>query len=159
MSRKIQWILCLCVLCMLTACGKREKEPETVGEILKADFEAQMEKNADAKPQEIAEALLENERIAFQGTAVEVENGYLNGFTEEVNGFEEGVMFAPMISTIPFVGYIFTVPEGEDADTFAENLKNNADPRWNICTEAEETVVETEDNRVFFLMCPRSFEE
>jgi len=37
-------------------------------------------------------------------------------------------------------------------------LKDNANPRWNICTEAEETVVGSVDNKVFFVMCPKSFE-
>ena len=82
---------------------------------------------------------------------VEASEGYLNGFTEEIKGFKSGVQFSPMIGSIPFVGYIFEV---EDADGFKENLLAVADPRWNICTEAAETVCVTYENYVFFTMCP-----
>ena len=67
-------------------------------------------------------------------------------------------MFAPMIGTIPFVGYVFTLDESADVDAFMQVLRDNADPRWNICTEAEETVIENADNMVFFAMCPAQFE-
>ena len=40
-----------------------------------------------------------------------------------------------------------------------QTLTDNADPRWNVCVEAEETVVENSDNMVFFVMCPAQFEE
>ena len=40
-----------------------------------------------------------------------------------------------------------------------QTLTDNADPRWNVCVEAEETVVENADNMVFFVMCPAQFEE
>jgi 16S rRNA pseudouridine516 synthase len=80
--------------------------------------------------------------------------------TEEmVEGFKKGVMFSPMIGTIPFVGYIFTVEDGEDVNKFIENLEKNADKRWNICTEADEMVVSAEGNTVFFVMSPSKFEE
>jgi hypothetical protein len=39
-----------------------------------------------------------------------------------------------------------------------QTLKDNADPRWNICVEAEETVCEQVGNKVFFVMCPKSLE-
>ena len=88
-----------------------------------------------------------------------VEEGLLTGFgNTEVIGFQEGIMFAPMIGSIPFVGYVFTLEEGTDIDSFVGLLEENADPRWNICTEAEETIVEPSDNMVFFLMCPSQFE-
>ena len=46
-----------------------------------------------------------------------------------------------MISTIPFLGYIFTLEEGADIDSFIKTLKSNADLNWNICTSAEEITV------------------
>ena len=67
-------------------------------------------------------------------------------------------MFAPMIGSIPFVGYVFTLEEGADAAAFMQTLTDNADPRWNVCVEADETVVENADNMVFFVMCPAQFE-
>lgn len=68
-------------------------------------------------------------------------------------------MFGPMIGTIPFIGYIFNLAEGTDVEAFKTMLSENADLRWNICTAAEELVIENEGNTVFFLMCPASFEQ
>lgn len=130
----------------------------TAGELLLQDFQARITEDAAITPQDMADALLTNEMIKFAGMTLEVEAGYLTGFSNEISGFEQGVMFSPMIGSIPFVGYIFTVADGEDVDAFVETLKTNADPRWNICTEAEETVVEASGNTVFFVMCPKSLE-
>ena len=109
--------------------------------------------------QEIADALLTNEVIQFMPASMPVEEGFLNGFNNEIKGFEEGVMFGPAIGTIPFVGYIFTVADGGDVDAFVTTLETEANLRWNICTEAEELIVEAVDNTVFFVMCPTTFEE
>ena len=68
-------------------------------------------------------------------------------------------MFGPMIGTIPFIGYVFTLAEGADVEAFKTLLTDNANLRWNICTAAEELVVESEGNTVFFLMCPTTFEQ
>jgi len=68
-------------------------------------------------------------------------------------------MFAPMMGTIPFVGYVFTLDEGADVEAFMKMLEDNANLRWNVCTEAEEMTVENEGNVVFFLMSPKAFEE
>lgn len=80
-----------------------------------------------------------------------VSEGYLNGFDGEIKGFTKGVSFAPMIGSIPFVGYIFQVDNGE---AFKETLLKVANPRWNVCTSAEETICVVEGNYVFFTMCP-----
>ena len=136
------------------------KEPETLGEALLFDFEDRVAENAEATAQELAEGILTNELILFQGGAMPVEEGFLMGFDNvEVTGFEEGVMFAPMIGTIPFVGYVFDMADAESAEELVAVLNENANPRWNICTEAEETVSGTAEDKVFFVMCPKSLEE
>lgn len=128
----------------------------TVGEILLSEFK----KNADASAQEIADALLANSIIQFPPATMPVEPGLLSGFDNaEITGFEEGVMFSPMMGTIPFVGYIFVLEDGADVEAFKTTLEENANLRWNICTEAEELTVENEGNKVFFLMSPKNFEE
>ena len=89
-----------------------------------------------------------------------VEEGMLTGFgNTEIKGFSEGTMFSPMIGTIPFVSYVFVLKDDTDAKEFVSTLESNADMRWNICTEAEEKLVETVDNKVFFIMCPKAIEE
>lgn len=128
----------------------------TVGETLLATFKA----NATGTAQEIADLVISNPIIQFMPATMPMEAGFLSGFGEtEITGFEECVMFGPMIGTIPFIGYIFTLAEGADVEAFKTTLSDNADLRWNICTAAEELVVESEGNTVFFLMCPTSFEQ
>lgn len=131
---------------------------KTVGQTLLADFKARAAKGGSA--QSIADGIMTNSIIQFMGGTVPVEPGYLTGFDNaEIKGFKEGVMFAPGIGTIPFVGYVFTLEDGVNVAEFAKTLKSNANPRWNICTTADETVVDYSGNKVFFLMCPSTFEQ
>jgi hypothetical protein len=128
----------------------------TVGETLLAAFKA----NSTGTTQEIADRLITNPIIQFMGGATSIEEGLLSGFDNtEIKGFKEGTMFAPTMSSIAFVGYIFELNDGADVETFKSTLKDSANLRWNICVEAEELVVENEGNKVFFLMCPTSFEQ
>lgn len=151
--------LCLIGITLLglIACGGAvEQVPDTVGGMLLLDFK----EHTDGTAQEIADAIIANESIPFEAVTMPVEPGLLMGFDNaEVTGFKEGVMFAPMMGTIPFVGYVFELEEETDVNSFKQTLEDNANLRWNICTEAEELTVESEGNKVFFLMSPKSFEE
>lgn len=132
----------------------------TVGSALAAEFKTAAEADSTATAEALANTLAAGSAVSPIGpVATPVEEGCLTGFDNyEIKGFSEGVMFAPMIGTIPFVGYVFAVADGVDAVAFADDLKANANPRWNICTEAEETVTEVVGNKVLFVMCPMSFE-
>ena len=133
---------------------------DTVGAALAEEFHALKAEKPEITAQEMADAILANPMIAFGGATMEVEPGLLSGFDNaEITGFSNGVMFAPMIGSIPFVGYVFTLEDGADTAAFMQTLTDNANPRWNICVEADETVVENADNMVFFVMCPAQFEE
>ena len=128
---------------------------ESMGQALLKDFTDRVNAEPELGAEELAKALLENPVIEFAGDALPVEPGLLTGFgNAEITGFAQGAMFAPMIGTIPFVGYVFVLDEGADAEAFVQTLKDNADPRWNICTEADETIAEHVGNTVFFVMCP-----
>jgi len=59
-----------------------------------------------------------------------------------------------MMGSIAFAGYIFNLADGADVNAFIENLKNVADPRWNICVSADYTQVGAYGNTVYFLMYP-----
>ena len=132
---------------------------DTLGTTLLGVFTATAEANPDMTAEEIANAVISDPVIQFGPATMPVEEGLLSGFDNyEVKGFSEGVMFAPMIGSIAFVGYVFTLADGVDADTFVADLKANCNPRWNICVEAEETVTGVVGNKVFFLMCPKSIE-
>ena len=137
---------------------EKPEEPKTVGATLLADFKSKAKDSASALS--IAEALITNKVIAFSGAAMPVEEGFLTGFDNtEIKGFKEGAMFAPMIGTIPFVGYVFTLADGTNAADFISTLKSAANLRWNICTSAEEMVAGSAGNKVFFVMCPENFDE
>lgn len=130
---------------------------ETVGNTLRAVFTEAAE---NGNIYEIAESLVSSPAVsAMPLTVTEVEEGYLAGFDNtEITGFSEGVMFAPMIGTIPFVGYVFTLEDGSDTDAFIEKLETSANLRWNICVRAEEMVTGKSGNKVFFVMCNKSLE-
>lgn len=132
--------------------------PKTLGNTLLADFKEKAAAGMSA--QEIAEGLLANGAIAFAGGAMPVEEGLLAGFDNaEITGFKTGVMFAPMIGSIPFVGYVFELENAADTSGFIATLEKNANRRWNICVEADETVTGSAGNKVFFVMCPTALEE
>ena len=127
----------------------------TVGEILLSVFKNKNQEDSQA----IVDYIVEN-HLPFMGAATEVEPGLLPGFDNyEVKDFTKGIMFGPAIGTIPMVGYIFELAEGADVEAFKTGLKDNANLRWNICTEAEELTVDSIGNKVFFLMSPKAFEE
>lgn len=131
---------------------------ESPAQALLAKFQELMESGETASAEEMANKLVSQEWIPFGGMALAVEPGYLAGFTEEIDGFAEGATFGPVISSIPFVGYIFQLEEGADVGTFVQNLKDTADLRWNICTEADEILCEAIDNTVLFVMSPARFD-
>ena len=160
MKRILALILTVIMMLSMAACGssgtEEAKEPETVGEFLAADFKD----NPDGTAQEVVDRLIQNEVLPFDAVTMPVEPGLLMGFDNaEITGFSEGVTFAPMMGTIPFVGYVFALEDGVDVDAFTQNLKDNANLRWNICTEAEEMTVEVQGNTVLFVMSPMNFEE
>ena len=158
MKKFITLVLCAAMVLSLVACGSKKEENLTPANTLKAEF-VELAKGGESALQ-IAEKLVTNEIIPFAGGAMEIEPGLLAGFDNyEVKGFKSGAVFMPMIGSIAFVGYVFELEAGADAAAFVNELTTNANPRWNICVEAEETVTATEGNMVFFCMSPLSFEE
>lgn len=174
MRKKIICAVLVLVLAALSACGAgkdknnpqkqglagfTEPKEDSMGKLLLDDFGERMEKDPDQTALKLAEGIISNKVIPFMGMAMEAEPGFLSGFSEEITGFREAAVFGPQISTIPFVGYIFVLEDSADVKSFAENLKEKSDPAWNICTEADQTVIDYYGNTVFFLMCPESLEE
>ena len=142
-----------------TTSTENQGEGESIGQSLLQEFHRIKQEKPEITAQEMADSVLALDFIQFEGATMPVEQGFLTGFNNaEITGFKEGVMFAPMIGSIPFVGYVFTLEDATNAASFVDMLRENADPRWNICTEAEETVVESAEDMVFFVMCPTQFE-
>ena len=133
-----------------------EPSAGTLGTTLRDAFLSEMETNPDATPIDIANALIANPAIEFAPIVEPMLPGYLPGFSADIDGFAEAAMFAPMIGSIAFVGYIFRLDESADVDAFIQTLTDNADPSWNICVTANETVIDAVGNTVFFVMTPGS---
>ena len=128
---------------------------DTVASKLYELFETEIATTDDIN--EVANKLIEAEYFEeVSMTTMEVEPGFLNGFEAEITGFNNGAMFAPMIGTIPFVGYIF---ETDNTELLIDELETNASLNWNICTTADEMLVKAHDNYVFFVMSPYTFGE
>lgn len=137
---------------------QKPAENKTMGQTLLGEFKSQMAKNPNATTAQLASSLISHPIIKFSGGTNDVVPGYLAGFDAEIHDFKAATMFAPMIGSIAFVGYVFELEDASLASSFISNLKKNANPRWNICVEAEETQIASSGNKVFFLMCPKNME-
>jgi len=139
-----------------TPVEKPAETPKTVGNNLLSVFKA----NSSGSAYSVAEKIIEKGNLPFAAGAMEVEPGLLSGFDNaEITGFKSGATFGPMIGSIAFIGYVFELEDGVSASDFIKNLKSSANLRWNICVEAEEMVAGSSGNKVFFVMCPKAFEE
>ncbi len=136
-------------------------EANTVATKLQVAFREAAKANAAATAEELAGVCAQHEAVSLIGPMVmPMAEGWLNGFdAESINGFTECAAFAPMIGTIPFIGYIFTLADGADVEAFKTQLTSTANLRWNICTAADEMICDSVDNKVFFVMAPLAFEE
>lgn len=159
MKKNLTLILVILSLALIiTGCGKKEnndiKSDNTVAANLVLEFEKEMPKSKNIK--EVADKIIKTNIISPQVEYLEMEEGYLPGFKEEIKEFNSAVVISPTISTIPFIAYIFEV---DNPSEFANNLKKQANLRWNICTEADEMQVSVVDNYVFFVMSPNNFDD
>lgn len=123
-----------------------ETGEDTIGEKYQAAFQASTKKDAAG----IAADLVNQNIFQADLAVTEVGPGYLDGFDAEITGFSKGTKFSPFIGAIPFIGYVF---ETDDTSALVSQLNANANPTWNICTQADETVSSSKNNLVFFMMC------
>ena len=162
MKRFLSILMVFTMVALLAGCSKgtsgsateeasntAEAVPDTLGKKYVAVFDKSKETTADA----VVSELLNQVETEISLDKVEVAEGYLAGFDNEISGFSKAVMFTPMIGSIPFVGYVF---ETDDTEKLLSTLKESANPAWNICVEADETVYSVKDGLVLFLMCPDS---
>ena len=152
MKKNILLIIMMGVL-VLTGCTKKtnvDTEKKLLSEEYASIFREEIKNNKDIL--DIADTISKSKSIEFEIEVAELDKeDYLMGFDTDISGYKRVVQAAPIISTIPFVLYIFEVEEAED---FAETLKKEANPRWNICTEADEVLVDYDGNYVFMVMTP-----
>ena len=171
MKKFIAFLLSLVFIFSFAGCGNTDKPSNenqseqngttgtsTPAQTVFSDFK-DIIKDKNMSASEIAEAIVGGDVLPFSGASMAVEPGLLNGFKGEITGFSEGASFGPLIGSIPFIGYVFKLDPGADTEDFIKTLKDNADLRWNVCTEADEMLCEAVDNTVFFVMSPASFED
>ena len=152
--KKFKILLCLvlCSFLIITGCTNKENNNEGENKTVASQLVTEFKKDI----KEVADKISESNIIVPTTVVTEItEDDYLAGFNEEIKGFKKAVSIAPMIGTIPFVAYIFEVDNPEE---FASTLKEQANLRWNICTEADEMQTTIVDNYVFFVMSPSNFE-
>ena len=166
--------LCVGMMAVMSGCGSKDNitltdtaieitteastqatEETTVATALLEQFKAEVATGNDVA--KLADSLSKNTVFGeVVMTTMDVEEGFLAGFSEDIKGFKKGTMFAPMINTIPFVGYVF---ETDTADDLVKTLEEKHQLNWNICTTADEMKVYSEGNYVFFVMSPTSFSD
>lgn len=157
--KRIGKLLCVITI-MLSAllsvgCNKEEEVvANTVATKLVASFNEIIEDEKDLK--EIASKISKHDSLKITVDVVEAEEGFLDGFDDEIKGFKKAYAIKPIIGTQPFVAYVF---ESDNAKELETTLKEKANKRWNICVEAEELETSVKDNYVFLVMSPKSFEE
>ena len=79
---------------------------------------------------------------------------FANYFSGSVT-YTEGMRVAentPMMVPPAHIALLIEVPEGQDADEYAKELAENANPRWNICASAESVQCAARDGLVLFVM-------
>lgn len=159
MNRKYLPLIIAAVVTFFAGCKEKNATslPSTPAQKLAAAFVSKVKADKSIDLETLATSLVQNDAIPFGPAVMPVEPGYLNGFSSEITGFSSGVFFGPMIGSIPFAGYVFKV-QG-NAESFIKTLKDNADLRWNVCTQADEMVAESVGDIVFFVMAPKSFDE
>lgn len=155
MKKLIAIILSLAAILAFAACkNDSSDESKSPAKRLLDEFYAL---DTSLSASDIAEKLSELDWLPFSGAYMPVEEGYLNGFTEQITGFDEGAVFSPSIGSIPFIGYVFKVSGG--TEDFVDLLKASYDLRWNVCTQADEMVCGAKGDTVVFVMSPADFED
>lgn len=161
MKRLFSIILAAALIFSLCACAKQSADDtKTLAQTLSQSFTDIVSEDGSLSALEIAQKLSENEALTFDPIATNIAPGFLSGFDNfEVTGFSDGALFGPMIGSIPFIGYVFTLDADTDTDEFVKSLEDNANLRWNICVAADEMISATSGDKVFFVMAPTSAEQ
>lgn len=135
------------------------EENQSLASRLVDDFKTLLNANNMMGGRALVNELLKSDRLSFESKVEDVKPGKLTGFKGEITGFKEGVMFTPTKSDLPFIGYVFTLEDETDVESFVKLLKSNADVEWNETAKAEEMMAEGLGKMVFFVMSPKSLDK
>ena len=134
-------------------------EDQSLASRLVDDFKTLLNTDNMMGGRALVDELLKSDRLSFESKVTDVQPGKLTGFKGEITGFKEGVMFAPTKSDVPFIGYVFTLEDNTDVESFVKMLRSNADVEWNETAKAEEMMAEGLGKMVFFVMSPKSLDK
>ncbi len=93
----------------------------------------------------------------FRKEVTPEEAAFLVGCDQLDDSFESAYSLAPMMTTSPFVLVVFRIADGGDANAFAQELKDKANPRKWVCVEADNVEVRTSGQTVLFFMSPSDY--
>lgn len=140
-------------------CSEQEQQSTDYNQLLLDRFTEYLSASDDASAESIAAYLCQMD-FPLDLSAAPVEGGWLSGL-DEFDQFDDGAMFAPMIGSIPFVGYVFVIGQDVDPAEYIATLEAQANPRWNVCTEADciltQSFQDETRNVVLFVMAPASY--
>lgn len=77
---------------------------------------------------------------------------FFTGYNDFSADFAEALGYGPMIGSIPFASVLFRLDDGADAQAFADDIKDNANPAKWICVRAESVQTVVAGSTVFFIM-------
>lgn len=150
-------VIIITFLLIITGCKNNKEdnlENDTVAIKLVNAFKTEIKNEKNLK--KLANVISKNDIIRINVDVTEVKEGYLDGFDNEIKGFKKAYAIKPMIASQPFIAYIF---ETKNVEELKSTLKENANKRWNICTEADDLEITSVKNYVFLIMSPSSFDE
>ncbi|MGN1473698.1 MAG: hypothetical protein ACI4WZ_06460 [Eubacteriales bacterium] len=137
------------------------EEEMTAAEILQAYFHRIVKENPDGDTQKLANFLLLHRFFdAMQTTVItqsRPEDGELTlpGLKEGffLSGYDSVTRIRPFDFSVPFVGYLFALENGENAEEFCGLLTENADLSFLKDVEGMKCAAESEGKLVFFVLC------
>lgn len=123
-------------------------------------FLTYMNEESDTSAESIAAYICGINGFPIDLSAAPVEPGYLAGL-DEFTDFADGAAFAPMIGSIPFMGYVFLLDADVNANDVIDTIKAQANLAWNVCTEADVLLTATHQDRgrnaVLVIMAPETY--
>ncbi|MCM1150218.1 MAG: hypothetical protein NC319_09090 [Butyricicoccus sp.] len=84
--------------------------------------------------------------------ASETDMPYVIGYEGFSGEYSEALCYGPQMGSMAFVMVVFRLPDGADAQSFADDIRTNADLRKWICVEADKAETVVSGDAVMFIM-------
>lgn len=135
--------LLMITLFLCTACGAEEESTDKLEGSL-SDIMASLYENAELS-EDFREGMGNLETLEL---TEDFEVMFLG--TDEIE-YTEGVVSAPMMSSIAYQCVLLRVPE-DDVETVKQQIKDNTDLNKWVCVSAETMLIESRGDVIFFVM-------